>query len=169
MPKTLLERCRVDCISEFRTAARQRFDDALALSAAGRRTGAIYLWGYTAEMILKAAYFSFLGLTETDPISWNKDLKAAIDRGRSMFRIAWPREGAGHNVRAWAELLVAERASTAPAAYAGSWGRDVQKQGQRIYEVWRETLRYHKNFACLYEMRQARQAAEWFWVNSDAL
>jgi hypothetical protein len=26
------------------------------LSVASRRTGAIYLWGYTAEMILKAAY-----------------------------------------------------------------------------------------------------------------
>src|SRR5437588_276642 len=51
MPRRLLERCQPDSIREFRAAGRQRFDDALALAAAGHRTGAIYLWGYTAEMI----------------------------------------------------------------------------------------------------------------------
>ena len=71
MPRRLLERCRPDSIREFRAAARQRFDDGLSLAAAGRRTGAIYLFGYTAEMILKAAYFSLSGLTETDTITWN--------------------------------------------------------------------------------------------------
>lgn len=168
MPRRLLDRCRPDSIRELRAAARQRFDDALALSVAGRRTGAIYLWGYTAEMILKAAYFSFLGLGEAVQITWKAHLRPAIDRGR-VLGVAWPFEGAGHNVRAWAELLVAERAATAAAAYAGTLDRDVQKHGQRIEQIWRETLRYHKNFAYAHEVRQAREASEWFLVNSDAL
>jgi hypothetical protein len=167
VPKRLLDRCRADSIRELRAAARQRFDDALALSAAGRRTGAIYLWGYTAEMVLKAAYFSFIGLGETADITWTSHLQPAIKRGR-VLGIVWPQPGAGHNVRAWAELLVTERACTT-AAHSGSLGLDVQRHGQRIEQVWRETLRYHKNFAYLHEMRQARQAAEWFLVNSDAL
>ena len=62
MPRRLLERCDPDSIREFRAAARQRFDDALAMADQGRRTGAVYLWGYTSEMLLKAAYFSFGGL-----------------------------------------------------------------------------------------------------------
>ena len=69
MPRRLIERCRDDSILEFRRAARQRFD-VLALATAGHRTGSIYLWGYTAEMTLKAAYFSLLGLAESDVISW---------------------------------------------------------------------------------------------------
>ena len=70
MPRRLLERCGPDSIREFRSAGRQRFDDGLALAAVGRRTGAIYLWGYAAEMILKSAYFSVVGLDESAEITW---------------------------------------------------------------------------------------------------
>ncbi len=62
MPRRLLDRCNDDSLREFRAAARQRFNDALVLAANGRRTGAIYLWGYAVEMTLKAAYFSMTRL-----------------------------------------------------------------------------------------------------------
>src|SRR5438067_365326 len=99
MPRRLLDRCNRDSIREYRAAARQRFNDALAMAGQGRRTGAIYLWGYTAEMILKAAYFSVIGLSETHVVTWHADLRPAINRGR-ILGIAWPAPGEGHNVRA---------------------------------------------------------------------
>lgn len=168
MPRKLLNRCQPDCIGEFRAAARQRFDDALVLAGHGRRTGAIYLWGYTAEMTLKAAYFALIGLAEPDVITWNAHLQPAIQRGRSMG-VAWPPQGAGHNVRAWAELLIGVRALSAVTAWASPFDRDVQRCGQRIEQLWRETLRYHKNVAYWHEMNQVREAAEWLLVHSDAL
>mgnify|MGYP000119331332 CR=1 FL=1 len=167
MPRRLLDRCSPDSIREFCAAARQRFSDGIALAAAGRRTGAIYLWGYSAEMILKAAYFSLSGIAETQRISWPGDLRPAIDRGRAVFHIAWPSAGAGHNVRAWAELLIAERAAT--SAYPRHFALEVQAHGQRIGSYWNETLRYRKNFAYLYEVRMMREAAEWLLVNSSRL
>lgn len=168
MPRRLLDRCHPDSIREFRAAARQRFDDGVSLSAAGQRTGAIYLWGYTAEMTLKAAYFSLIGLAETAVVTWNAHLRPAINRGRAMG-IAWPPQGAGHNVRAWAELLVAARALGPATALAPPLALDVQRRGQRIEQLWSETLRYRKNYAYLYEVRQIREAAEWLLVNSDIL
>jgi hypothetical protein len=168
MPRRLLERCRSDSIREFRAAARQRCDDALALAASGHRTGAIYLWGYSAEMTLKAAYFLLVGLTETDQITWQGHLQPAINRGQGMG-IVWPKPGAGHNVRAWAELLVAERALEPATAYATKFGLDVQRQGQRIGQLWRETLRYSGNLAYSHEVTQVRNAAEWLLVNSHIL
>jgi hypothetical protein len=169
MPRRLLDRFQAESIREFRASAPQRFDDGLALAAAGRRTGAIYLGGYAAEMTLKAAYFSLIGLAETVPITWPGHIQPAINRGRNPpFGIAWPTQGAGHNVRAWAELLVAERALS-PAAYPGPFAREVQRCGQRIGQLWRETLRYHQNFAYLYEVRQVREAAEWLLVHADEL
>jgi hypothetical protein len=168
MPRRLLDRCQPDCIREFRAAARQRFDDALALAGCGRRTGAIYLWGYTAEMTLKAAYFALIGLADTDAITWTTHLQPAIHRGRGLG-VAWPAQGAGHNVRAWAELLVGVRALSPATAWAPPFDRDVQRCGQRIEQLWRETLRYSKNDAYLYEMRQVREATEWLLVHSDAL
>lgn len=168
MPRRLLDRCRPDSIREFRAAARQRFDDALALAAAGRRTGAIYLWGYTAEITLKAAYFSLIGFAETDVITWKAHLLPAIARGRGLG-VPWPNQSPGHNVRAWAELLVMVRALSPATAFAPLFGLDVQKRGQRIEELWRETLRYHQNYAYLYEVRRVREAAEWFLANSHVL
>jgi hypothetical protein len=168
MPRRLPARWQPECIREFRASARQRFNDALALAAAGRRTGAIYLWGYSAEMTLKASYFS-LTLAETDPITWGGHVLPAIQHGKTARGIAWPVPGQGHNVRAWAELLVAERAATPGLAYAPQFGREVQSCGQRIGQLWSETLRYHKNVAYLHEVAQVREAAEWLLGHSDAL
>jgi len=168
MPRRLLDRCNPDSIREYRAAARQRFDDALAMAGQGRRTGAIYLWGYTAEMILKAAYFSLVGLAETHVLTWKADLRPAIERGRTLG-IAWPAQGEGHNVRAWAELLVSVRALSPATTYAAPFASEVQRQAQRIQQLWRETLRYRKNYAYGYEMRQVREAAEWLLVNSPGL
>jgi hypothetical protein len=168
MPRRLIERCREDSIREFRLAARQRFDDALALAAAGQRTGAIYLWGYTTEMLLKAAYFSLIGMAETGPITWERQLRPAIERGRALG-IAWPHQGAGHNIRAWAELLISARAADPATAYTVAFGREVQRQGQLFEPLWRETLRYRKNQAYPHEVRQVREATEWFLIHSNQL
>jgi len=167
MPKPLLARCRPDSIQEFRAAARRRFDDGLALASSGRGTGAIYVWGYTAEMILKAAYFTLLGLAEDHPLGWATDLRPAIERGRTLG-IPWPRGGDGHNVRAWADLLVAERRLRGNP-FAPVLARNVRRRGQRFESLWRETLRYRKNVAYHYEVRKVREAAEWFLVHAPVL
>lgn len=167
MPRRILERCNPDSIREFRAAARQRYDDALVLAAEGRRTAAIYVWGYAAEMTLKAAYFSFLGHPESAAITWQNHLLPAINAGQAM--VAWPNQGKGHNVRAWSEFLVLSRAADPATAYPAKFAREVQAHGQRIGQLWRETLRYHKNIAYRYEVRQVREATEWFLVNSLAM
>jgi hypothetical protein len=69
MPRRLPDRLQPDSIAGFRAAARQRSLDAIALQAAGRRTAAVYLWGYVAEMILKAAFFEVSGFAEDQPIT----------------------------------------------------------------------------------------------------
>jgi hypothetical protein len=98
------------------------------LAAHGYRTGAIYLFGYTAEMILKAAYFSRSRL-DTDPLTMGMDIKPAIDLGISLA-IAWPTQGQGHNVRAWAELLIIER-NISPVSLTASLDMDSSST------VWR--------------------------------
>ena len=92
----------------------------------------------------------------------------AIDRGRALG-IAWARQGDWHNVRAWAELIVAARASSPATAFAPRFDLDIQRHGQRIEQLWRETLRYRKNRAYEFELKQVREAAEWFLINSPNL
>ncbi len=169
MPKRLPDRRAPDSIREFRAAARERYEDGLVLAANGRRTGAIYLWGYSVEMTLKAAYFRLIGRPETAVITVHGDISAAIRHAVSDFHIVWPPQGRGHNVRAWAELLVAERASRPGAAFPAAVGRAVQRCGQAAGQLWNETLRYHKNVAYPHELAQVREAAEWLLANSDSL
>ena len=168
MPTRLLNRCGPDCIREFRAAALRRYNDGLALAAAGQKTGAIYLWGYVAEMTLKAAYFSFVGMPEGAAITWGGHLAPAITAGQQMG-IAWPPAGKGHNVRAWAELLVLARAANVATAYTAAFGLEVQRCGQQIGQLWSETLRYHKNIAYPHEVRQVRKATEWYLINSQSM
>lgn len=168
MPRRLIDRCQPDSIREFRLAARQRFNDGLALAGAGQRTGAIYMWGYAAEMTVKAAYFSIIGIASTATVTWGGHLQPAIMRGRQM-NIAWPQQGAGHNIRAWIELLIAVRAHSVVTQYAPPFDMQLQRRGQRLEYLWRETLRYRKNYAYEFEMRQAREAAEWLLANADTL
>ncbi len=169
VPKRFRDRWGPDCIREYRAAARQRFDDALELAIQGRRTGAIYLWGYSAEMLLKAAYFSLRGMAETAPITIRADINPAIQHGRTTHSIAWSSHGSGHDVRSWAELLVLERVAMPGRAYPADIARQVQVCGQRIGLLWSETLRYRKNIAYEYELRQVREAAEWLLSHSDIL
>ncbi len=119
-------------------------------------------------MTLKAAYFS-LALTDTTPITWVGHLQPAIHHGRTVRMILWPNQGAGHNVRAWAELLVVERAATAGMAYAPADGRQIQACGQRIGQLWNESLRYHNNLAYQHEVTQIRLATEWLLIKLDSL
>ncbi|HEX7380500.1 MAG TPA: hypothetical protein VF278_25525 [Pirellulales bacterium] len=168
MPRRLLDRCEPDSIGQFRIAARQRFNDGLALATAGQRTGAIYLWGYSAEMMVKAAYFSLIGIAPTATITWSGDLRPAILRGRQM-NILWPNQGEGHNIRAWIDLLISVRAMSAGTQYSPRFGLELQRRGQRLEYLWRESLRYRKNCAYQDEVRQAREATEWILVNGKAL
>lgn len=61
------------------------------------------------------------------------------------------------------------RALAPATVYAPAFAAQVQRCGQRIGQLWRETLRYHKNLAYLYEVRQVREATEWLLVHADAL
>jgi hypothetical protein len=172
MPRRLIDRFKPESVREFRQSARQRYNDGLALAGAGadNRAAAIYVWGYASEMMLKAAYFSLLGLAEDDPITMGGHIHPAINRGRTApLTIAWPAQGAGHNIRAWAELLVGVRALVPATVYPPDFAAQVQGCGQRIWQLWRETLRYHKNRAYLYEVQQVREATTWLLANSDDL
>ncbi len=107
MPKRLLHRCQPDSIAEFQAAARQRFQDGVALEAAGCRTAAIYLWGYAAEMTLKAAYFRAVNFRANEHIT-PADLYGA-KANAAKFGFSWA--GNLHHLESWAQLLVNTRSN----------------------------------------------------------
>lgn len=159
MPKPLLQRLRIDSVQEFRRSAFERIEDGYRLAAADRRLGAIYLWGYATEMLLKSAYFSAVGFKATDPVAI-ADLNNAKNQAPSL-QFQWI--GNLHSLESWSRLLVNSRASHPTANYASQqFGTQVIYQARNMGVLWRETLRYRANQAYQFEVQQARLAVEWF-------
>jgi hypothetical protein len=158
LPAHLIHRFRPDSILEFRAAAQERYRDGLAARAAGRRTGAIYLFGYTAEMVLKAGYFHLIGFGQVNAISL-KDLKAASDKA-SQLNFKW--QGNLHDLVSWATLIIATRASVPNLCYSDpAFPIELDSRVRRIALSWREVLRYHKNVAYEHEVARVERAATW--------
>ncbi len=160
MPRTLINRCQPDSIREFRAAAAERYLDGASAAHAGRRTAAIYLWGYVAEMTLRAAYFDAIGYPLGRHIT-AADLRAASNNSRRL-NFSWV--GNLHNLDSWAQLLVLTRTSTVPrsVSYSGKrFASRVVAVVRRMRPLWNESLRYHKNLAYDHEVRRVRDATSW--------
>ena len=94
-----------ETIQEFELAAQQKYDEALELMVAGKGSAGIYLMGYVAEMLLKNAYFRFMGLRPADLIG------PRLGPARTQGRVLVPEissEGY-HNLHFWALLLIRTR------------------------------------------------------------
>jgi hypothetical protein len=167
MPKQLLDRCGPDCVQNFFQAASERYRDGVSLASEGRRTAAIYLWGYVAEMLLKASFFRAIGFSPTQQITL-VDLRNAKNLEANRLGITWV--GQLHSLMSWSQLLVSYRTATPGLAYPiTGFGNEVVNQSRQLERIWSETLRYHKNVAYLHEVARARQAIEWLLANAPAL
>src|ERR1022692_649862 len=80
-PVSFVDRLAPDTINQLERAARMRHDDAVQLLTAERGLGALYLFGYSVEMCLTAAYFRAFGLSPN----------AVIDRDTRQQRMAQAR------------------------------------------------------------------------------
>jgi hypothetical protein len=161
MPLLLPRRLKVETPAGFREAARERFLDGCALADTERGLAAIYLWGYAAEMLLKAAYFKVDGHGDNEPITLQQVRNAVRQLAQTTYRIIWPAAGDLHNVARWAELLVLHR-QTRGLPYANPpFADDVRFHAEAVYDRWRETLRYHPNRAYQHEVNRVRSATNW--------
>jgi hypothetical protein len=144
-------------IEEFRMAARLHFREASRLAVAGDRLAAIYLGGYAAEMLLKAAYFRLAGKGPAAPIS-TQEMYNARSYAKATLGVAWADKL--HDLTGWTALLVEERRLRG-APYSWTLARDLLAHTQRIYLNWREYLRYRPNRPYQGETAAVLQGVQW--------
>lgn len=113
MPRTLLARIGYDTPQKLELAARRRFAEAQMLAAA-EPLGALYLYGYTIEMRLKAAYYRLTAV----PSGWDITQRmpgapdAPRDRAENAIRAMLGlhrRAPVGHSLVGWAGLVIETR------------------------------------------------------------
>src|SRR5437660_8473472 len=106
MPRANRALGRHHSVLAFRAAAGARHREAIRLAVSGHRLGAIYLYGYVAEMLLKAAYFRLRGWGPHTPIT-HSDMTAARSRAITAYHLAWLDRL--HDLTGWARLLAQGR------------------------------------------------------------
>ncbi|OHB69676.1 MAG: hypothetical protein A2V70_16355 [Planctomycetes bacterium RBG_13_63_9] len=163
MPKLLVNRFTDDSVGQFRVAAHIRNEDAWHLATSGRGAAAIYLWGYAAEMTVKAAWFDLIGFPESKTIS-TSDLRKAIEVAKNDYGISW-RHGL-HNIVHWAELLIEHRIHLGQSYPNPCFGSEVVKNCLRVHERWRVILRYKKNQAYPFEVHAVAVSTQWLLSNA---
>ena len=104
-----------DCIQEYERAAREHQESGLILLAGGYAQG-VALMALSVEMVLKAAYFRFVGYAPDQPIS-RADLRDVEADIRAPGVTLGP-EGY-HNLLFWAEALTAVRRQGLPVRTHG--------------------------------------------------
>lgn len=175
MPKRLTERLKPDSIDEFVAAACERYSDGIELAAQARRTGAIYLFGYSAEMVLKAAYFRAIGVPDRAKLEMKVHLRPAVTQAKQLG-VNWPKDNL-HYVQGWAELLVVTQnnlvTTSQPllaSAYSNpAFGQQVTTHATLVQHLWNESLRYHKNRAYEFELQRMEVSVGWLMTNLPRL
>lgn len=164
MPKLLVQRFAPDSINQFRIAAQMRNAEAWSLFRSRRGTAAVYLWGYAAEMTLKAAWFSLVGFPDRASIP-RKELNAAKAKARD-YGILWR---SFHDVAGWSELLARHRMDRGPSYPDCRFAAQMVMHGHRISDRWKEDMRYKKNVAYLFEVATMAESVTWLLRNSHSL
>jgi len=170
MPKLLPERFATECINEFELAALERFADANQLVRSGRRTGAIYVYGYVVEMLLKSAYFRILGSSDMQVLTI-ADLRLAIgETPASMANQLGSRTARNfHDLLAWMELILAYRKANLIPHADTRFTELLRVHVEATASLWSESMRYHKNTAYPHEVGRVRESCEWVVENRDLL
>jgi len=133
VPKLLVDRFTNDSVGQFRAAAHIRNEDAWHLATSGRGAAAIYLWGYAAEITVKAAWFDLVGFPKNRAISLS-DLRQAKSLATATYGLSWT--GNLHNVRHWAELLIQHRIALRRSYADPGFGLQVLDNCQRVYKCY---------------------------------
>jgi hypothetical protein len=165
VPRSAVLLARPHTIGRFRLAAWSRYREGnqLAIAAAHQnspawRHGAIYLFGYVVEIVLKAAYFRLRPANAHGTIGL-PDLHNARNRASSHFHVHWPGTNL-HYLPGWAGLLIQERYSVG-RPYAQPFAGALRAHVSRMALLWAESIRYYYSRPSLAEVGTAHAAARW--------
>lgn len=160
----LLRSSVTDTWAELEEAAAERYWDAIALAMEERLTGAMYMLGYAFEMLVKCAYYRFIGLGPTDNVA--PVLRGMKDKAR-LHGFSW--RGNLHNSESVISLLVLERRVSGHPMDTGVSATAMGYAVSLARFEWSETLRYKRVAASELEMTNVLESVDWLQTNYAAL
>ena len=153
-------------------AAKLRFEEAEHLYYASQHAGAIYLFGYVVELILKSAYFQAEGVyASTDNLErLCRNPSGLLDRSGTPV---WsPQQHSllgyserGHDLMAWYYALSGIRLVPMQSGTASN----ALNHTAQVAAVWGTFRRYDSRMAMVHEARLVHTSVKWLYNNRAVL
>ena len=155
---------RPETISDFAIAADEKYREGISAAKAGHPGVAIYLHGYLAEMLLKAASFRVDGASLSDRVA------PRLAPARNWLTShPWSVNCEGyHSLEFWTTYLRARRLSQGRALDRNLDGQLVHRS-RRLYLVWWVEMRYRPDQATPFEVRRVFDDLTWLREHSVSL
>lgn len=150
-------------IQTLDAAAPWRLADARVLDREGRRTAAVYLYGYVAEIRLTAACYRLTGHAPEQTIGRGTREGLERDARRQNIMSSDP-----HDLLGWARLLLILRKRDR-IGYDREFGIEMVSRVADLYGNWRPRLRYRAIYPTAAQLTLVRDAAEWLDNNYPRL
>ena len=146
-----------ETVQELEDASEARYRESiLLLDSEATRTAGVYLLGYSAEMLLKTAYFRFVGAASSDAVA---DLLGAAKAASKALQLGVDSENY-HSVIFWAQLLVVSRHQE-KRKLTQRMEKELLTRTEVLYRNWWIEMRYHALNATEQEARALREEVQW--------
>lgn len=158
----------VETVGDLSAAAEERFWDAMQLAVCSepRRTGAIYLFGYFAELVLKTALYRALGAEIDHDV--NTPLPGSPINAVTVWKVATTRVGGAkyfHDLELICDALVEARQNRIDGALSGDLSHHVGHLAQQ-WAVW---IRYRPETAEEPDLVEVFEAVDFLRLHRDRL
>lgn len=153
-----------ETLFSFERAASAKYLEGHELMFSGYGGAGMYLMGYSAEMLLKSAYFRFSGALPADRIA---ALLGPAQQTAQQLIPGVPRE-TYHSLRFWALLLRAKRSQqNDPLPFAVD--APFVSRTRRLYQNWWIGMRYRPDLSQPMEALVLLEDVDWLRANYGKL
>jgi hypothetical protein len=150
---SLADHLAPNTIRQLEQAAERRYEEGECLKKQNRLLSAVYLYGYSVEMCLAAAYFRSAGFHVTEIL--DDDLR---HRRMAQARQLHLMSNDPHPLDGWARFLEWQRCAsgTLPSPELNRLREALQK-AEQVYKHWRPQLRYKVTCVAMGQVNEVRQ------------
>ncbi len=164
MPLRYRNESELETLQEMEFAAEDKYWEGIELLSSGRGGGGVYLLGYVAEMLLKIAYFRFIGARPADRVG------AYLGPARNAGRLLIPgidREQY-HSLRFWASLLF-QRRRQEHRPLPDDVAAPFRQRTRRLYQAWWVEMRYRRDRCEAWDSHNVYEDVTWLRNHYAAL
>ena len=149
-----------ETVQEFEFSSREKAQEGEVLIAGGYNGAGIYLLGYSAEMMLKTAYFRFTGA------SWSDRIQPRLGSALTAARILVPHVAheSYHSLKFWS-LLLRETRRYRHKALTPLLDAQFISRTRRLHQNCWIGLRYRRDQATMLEAITVQEDVTWLQRN----